>query len=624
MIYVYLNFYIMKGFSKFSDLAVAAGLLNKFDKSSVHVTTNDFFFLLPAMSYEVMAKERIKVNMSTFSRATPMSRPAYVDVDIVNHAFFVPYRTVWPQWTSFYDGTQWSNLLPTQVPVFDIEFFLTFVAWEGSGRVVVSNAPKTFFEVYTPASGADAGADDLRFTLSDGSHYFVHMKPLGKRFIQILQSLGYNFPLRYGPAANGNASNYTQTIHEMSALPLLSMLRIWFDYFMPSNKDCSVVVNNNGTNVTFVPESFFTTTYQSNNVVNALHLAAMAHWLTMVPYQKDYYQMISSEPVLSEIDNASMPLSGYQADGTQYRDNLSSSVGLANNIPQGSPNGVTAWVMQAVSQITKFFQRDQFAGVRNIDRYLARFGITLTSEQLQRCVYLGKQSQKVDVSAQWNTSPTSGSVLGDYAGKADSYPTSTGQFSFHATEFGQFIIVSQILPKSYRYQGLKREMLHLRRNEFFQPEFDSLGYQGVSRGEFANVGLQNLSLGIDNQGTFNSKDLFGWIPRYAEYKQGTDKSLLTGDFRVYTAGAQSYETMQLFRQTRSPFQGTRREFFIGSWDATLDRVFVNQSNFYDHFITYYSFDVTSYMPARKLFDVLDDIDGEHHENVSREVGGSQL
>lgn len=629
----------MKGFQKFQDLKVALGAMNKFDKSSIHVTTNDFFFLKPAMCYEMIPKETLRVDMSTFARATPMTRPAYVDVDIVNHAFFVPYRTVWPQFTAFKEESKYDNVVPSRVPLFDTQNFFQFVLLDGTANLTISGSKQTFFKEYTPSGAADADANDVRFTDTNGNNHYFHMTRFGKQFIALLQALGYNFPVRLSSPTTGKIDNYKQFIRQMSALPLLSMLRVWYDYFMISNYDCTVAIEV-GTTPTlyyepsqfFVPSKFGSTA----GTLTVMDLAALGFWLTMIPYEKDYYQVITKTPVVNGMNNGQAVNSGFEVDGQVVTDTVSPSVVFGGGnlgFENLDDSIVTGWIMNVVNRLTSFFGRNNVSGIRAIDRYLSRWGVQLSYEKMQEAVYIGKFEQKLDISAQMSTSATSGSPLADYAGKADSLPYEAAHFSYTTNEFGQFIIVSQFIPKSPNFQGLKREMLHIKNKDFFTPELDGLGYQGVPCGEVFNTGSQNeiLTLTPPSGGTFNpnydAHKLAGFLPRYAESKQGTDKNMLTGDFRFYTAGATSYESMQLFRlRPTGPSLANvvDRQHFIGSWDSSLDRIFANSDSFYDHFITYYTLNVTSYMPARKLFDILDDVDSEHNRSVKREVQGTQL
>lgn len=610
------------GFDKYSHLSIPKGEMNDFDKGSVHVTTNDFFFLRAVTSREVMPHESVRCNLSTFSRAVPMERPAYVDIDIVNRAFFVPYRTVWPAFTSFYDGLPYYGKLYETVPMFKLSSLQTFIIRDGSGNLTISGSTNTFFQEFTPSSVSDVLASDYRVTDEGGTNRYFHCTRLGKNFLHLLATLGYNYPTQFGPASEGRLGDYPQVIQETTALPLLSMLRVWFDYLSPSNFDLSCRISGSGTgwslDTTYQPDQLFSVHHfdQTGNVLSWSDFAFLAFWLTMLPYEKDMYQCITRSPEISP------------AESTEGLTNESlSSISLSSGIVEGhdSRGYITRWLLDGVRGLSNLVQRNNFAGIRNIDRYLAKFGITLTSEQLQRSVYLGVQKQKLDISAQMSTVATSGSPLADYAGKADSLPFEQAKFSYKATEFGQFIVVSQFIPKMPVFQGIKREMLHLKHYDFFHSDLDNLGYVAVPRAEMAQLrDAGGFSSTVMPRANFVADGVLGFLPRYYEYKQGSNQNMLTGDFRFYSTGSQSYQGMELFRHINSPFTFTERQYFIGSWSGNLDRIFVNTDSFYDHFVTYYTVSYDTKQPSRKLFDILTMPDGEHHEKVKREVGGTQL
>ena len=93
---------------------------HKFHLPSVNCTTQDFFNLKPVFCREVVPGEDVKINMSAFARLSPMVKPAYARCSMVNRAFFVPYRTIFPDWNDFITESKNSvGYVPSSVPTID-------------------------------------------------------------------------------------------------------------------------------------------------------------------------------------------------------------------------------------------------------------------------------------------------------------------------------------------------------------------------------------------------------------------------------------------------------------------------------------------------------------------------
>ena len=138
---------------------------------------------------------------------------------------------------------------------------------------------------------------------------------------------------------------------------------------------------------------------------------------------------------------------------------------------------ISEYALTALKSLTDFMKRNQLAGSKAADRYLARFGKALTSEQLGRSVYLGASMQDIQIGDIMSTSDTvngnAGEQLGAYAGKGISY--GNGHFDYETKEYGMFITVCSIVPKVGYFQGIDRTVKHLSKLDFYMPEFDNLG-----------------------------------------------------------------------------------------------------------------------------------------------------
>lgn len=616
-----------------SNVSIKNSNLKKqmFQKDSVHITTNDFFYMCPAFSREVAQNEDVKVSMSCFSRATPMAKPAYVDVVVKNRAFFIPYRSVYPQFNDFLtENKSFNGAVNQAVPVFyAIQFYgLLHVDVQ---TAIDSNTSSHFTVAYT---GSDDNCDivldytgDTQVPSASRHKFRFNFTPLGKHFWHILTGLGYNLPLHV-------LTKTIRSLPALSALPLLSMLRVWSDWFRPTNFETALTITPSGSSTpeAFNVERFFSESFWVENIqLMQYHIYLIGQWLLMIPFERDYFNIAQPRPLGS---STSSSLSMGDPTDTVANNAVVSNSSPNNYTPyiydtHGSGASITRWTLQAVTALSNWMRRNQIAGYRTLDRYLAQYGTKLNSDALERSVYLGEQTVPLNINSVMSNSdtydPTTevGSMLGDYAGMGTVDPRNSqgGVFTYNANEFGQLIIVSQFIPKTSYYQGVKREMFHVGRFDFFNGDFDALDYQAMPLAEL--VVLQNLM--ESNVDGVNFASVYGFVPRYAEYKQSTNQDILDGDFRVHNAGANTYKDMHLFREL--PLRASMsvsREYEIATWNnSQFDRIFANQKAIYDHFLTYYSFKVESWLPASRLFENFGPEQIQHGDS-QLQVGGSQM
>ena len=75
-----------------------------------------------------------------------------------------------------------------------------------------------------------------------------------------------------------------------------------------------------------------------------------------------------------------------------------------------------------------------------------------------------------------------------------------------------------IIPEPYYYQGIDKEWTRQSRVDYYWPSFAHLGEQEIDKSE--------LSVGTSDGETDTYGKLFGYAPRYAEYK--FSKNIITG------------------------------------------------------------------------------------------------
>lgn len=282
---------------------------------------------------------------------------------------------------------------------------------------------------------------------------------------------------------------------------------------------------------------------------------------------------------------------------------------------QSAGSGFTQYALDALKSLTDFVKRHQLVGSRALDRFYARFGKSLSAEKLNRSVYIGADNIPLQFGDVFSTANTDSARLGDYAGKGLAYGGNE-KFEYNTDEYGMFIIVNSIVPKVNYYGGQDRVTLHVNPLDFWTPEFDQLGVQAMSKAEvFSPMGNEEYNfagdLVLDRLAQWSNPDLtdtiFGFTPRYSEYKVGRDR--LTGDYRMFDSAGDTSDAWHLFRNPLLQTNGGSAQTFVhdhrfvqGYDYQQYNRIFYNTDTDFDKFYIIHNFDVVSHSPMKPLYE----------------------
>ena len=155
------------------------------------------------------------------------------------------------------------------------------------------------------------------------------------------------------------------------------------------------------------------------------------------------------------------------------------------------------------------------AGNRIKDNMIAHYGVASDFND-HRPTYLGSVSAPLnigDIATTANSSTGVNNTVGDIAGKGLS-SLDEKVFKFHAKDFGVIMVMFSLLPEAeYDAYGIERTNQLLEAEDFFVPEFENIGLEGVSTINFAP----------GNAGTPSQAGIIGYAPRYYAYKTKLDK-----------------------------------------------------------------------------------------------------
>ncbi len=569
---------------KTAKVANAVTHFTDLDLSSQHLTTANFMEFNCSKIMELVPKQSVDMTVSTFTRLAPMPLPTYGNADINTRAFFVPMRTIMRGWNEFIDDTDYidangNSFVPYVPQIYNSEI----VRCLSSAEYATETSSPTFdIEVF------DAGGQSRRYIFT----------PKGKYAYKLLCSLGYRvvFDLRA-----------QAVIH--SALPLLAVMRVYSDWYYPSayvddTRSISIrkwFIWDNTDNIADFPSRF---------VANELDVAFDVMY--RVAYDSDYF--------VSAWDNPVAP------NGTAYspisvNDTTTEDSAIINTETNGTP--VAKWsfnlsqfAVDALKAATDYMKRHQLAGARVLDRYLARWGVRLPDAKLNRSTLVAQNSVKIQFGDVTSTSDTGFASLGSYAGKGIGRQELNVQYS--TDEYGYLIVISTIVPKTAYYQGTDRMTFHTSRLDFYTPEFDALGVQALATRELYVPTRGEMNVNMNDA-------VFGFVPRYGEYKRGYDN--MTGDLVLKSKNA-GLEAWSLMRDVSSYFQSdpydevTHGINFVDADDsAQYNRIFNITDVEEDKFYIIHNFSIQSRFPGKSMYDSYEFREEDKANKVDIDING---
>jgi hypothetical protein len=187
--------------------------------------------------------------------------------------------------------------------------------------------------------------------------------------------------------------------------------------------------------------------------------------------------------------------------------------------PQGTLQTTPTTIneLRRAFRLQEWLEKNARGGTRYIEQILAHFGVRSSDKRLQRPEYITGVKTPITVSEVLNTTGEDGGLpQGNMAGHA----VSVGQGNmgtYSVEEHGYIIGILSVTPKTAYQQGIPKNYLKTDPLDFFWPTFANIGEQEVKNNEI---------FGYTAQGD----DVFGYIPRYAEYKYMPSR--VAGDFRT--------------------------------------------------------------------------------------------
>lgn len=241
---------------------------------------------------------------------------------------------------------------------------------------------------------------------------------------------------------------------------------------------------------------------------------------------------------------------------------------------------ITVEALREAFAVQEILESLSMRGSRFVEFLRGNFGVTPDDYRLQRPQFLGGIVSPVAVQRVLQTSGYSGDDSRDMTGYAAGRAfAAAGKrvFTQRFKEHGYIIGIMSVMPKAYYYQGIPKHYLRKDRFDYYLPQTAHLGEQPI----------ENLELFVANSST--NHNVFGYIPRWAEYKTSTNG--IHGDFR---GNLNYYHMARVFSSLP-----TLSEQFIttGSLQTRPFAVWQNENPNINHLIwTTLFFDVTASRP----------------------------
>lgn len=552
-------------------ISIAADRLSPKDLSRNHYTTLNFGSPFPIFVEECVNKDKFNIRVSNFSRLAPMYLPNLGSLNLKIHAFYVPFRLVWNHFENFREGLpSWNSsgaYVYKNVPlVDDVQLSSMFI-----------NNPQGRFQDLADWLGPESSnINQSDFVIYENGQYNGYVfTPRGKAVYHMLIALGYNFKFLIEDGVSAGKAVNTQ----YSALPLLCWFKTFLDYFIPSQLQPSSRINQ-----------LFNTIhdYNSSQIATPIGYDLLRSCIDEIClyYQNNYFTsawMQPNAPVtgLNNIGstNSDMPIiNNVSSQGRGSDDNKSfdqfgqgvsnSSDGVMSHSVRDSQI-LSADGLTFLQKFARFIKRSNFAGSRAVERILARFGVRVEDFQVGMCRYLGSETlvlQKSDVTVTGNTQEA-----GEFVGKGFFSGGSNRVFKCDCDLSGMIIVSASLETPSTYLDGVRRRNLHITPLDFYTPELDGGTMQAISgcevhhRAQFINDQFSNdfSSLGL------NYDDVFGFTPRYSEYKFALDD--ISGDFSILAHS----QNIDAFILPRRIFDDT--ELLLAYHGGTFEDVELRQS-----------------------------------------------
>jgi len=453
--------------SIFSKVAMPRPQTNTFDLSHDRKFSGKIGELMPISVMEVVPGDKFNIKATNMTRFAPLITPIMHKASVYCHFFFVPNRILWTNWENF-------------------------------------------------ISGGEDGLADPTFPTVD---------------LTIPTQYGVQTLADYLGLPTGNQ------LTDVSALPFAAYQKIYQDYYRDENlitkTDVTLSDGTQSNTDTIELSSMKKRAWQHDYFTSALPWTQRGPEATIplgttapISFVNGGDNFIRDKNTGATINSATFDgLASFQTNsiGRLFADTPSTTlIGLDNSASLSADlSGATASSindLRRAFRLQEWLERNARGGARYIEIITAHFGVRSSDARLQRPEFLGGSSTPITISEVLQTSANASEPTpqGNMAGHGVSVGSSN-YVSYRAEEHGYIIGIMSVMPKTAYQQGVPKHWKKLDKFDYYWPSFANIGEQPIYNEE------------LYHQNTAEDAEVFGYTPRYAEYKY--IPSTVHGEFR---------------------------------------------------------------------------------------------
>lgn len=432
-----------------------------------------------------------------------------------------------------------------------------------------------------------------KYLVQDSPFYDALGYPLLPSYVRFCDLFRYGAMPYIGESINVNEFNASMYGYEANLFYFLAYQKIYQDHFLDSNFENVNPLSYN------VDDLFSTDNMQSKFDfkvdVKSFDRALDIFSPRYVKYNKDLLSNIHPSPLF--VDDVSQTIKTYVGSNPSLLNGQPMSSYEMQNSPDSAVmshrNGVYTTISAAQLRNLFAFEKMQQISSRAPKTYkgqmLAHYGVNV-ADDLTDSIYCGGFQKVLEVNPVIATSDGQAADSSTNFGQQGSYIDSgqSGHVNFDAKEHGVLMCVSWFSPASlYDSDGIDAFNVKFAREDYFVPEMEDLGMQPIDYSRLlppwaslSDYRLPDMSgaveeyyskhqsdvkdsydklyrnsrlsdhgraLGIKSS-KFPAEKVYGWQPRYNEYKSGAD--YIHGEFKT----GRSMQVLTLHRPTPFNYQ----------------------------------------------------------------------
>lgn len=535
--------------SIFSSIPVKRPKYSRFNLSHSVKMTSKVGQLTPFLCIPTLPGDRFKIDTQMLIRLAPQIAPVMSRVNVFCHYFFVPNRLLWDKWREFITGGEdgisapsYPRLVIPTSSTSNMSFLRTGSLADYLGFPTVDSGDNRYNNegVYT--------ADALPFR----AYQLIYNEYYRD------QNVTDEIPI--GKDISGNIST-TELINNICSLRFRSYKKDYFTSALPFAQ--------RGADVTLPLYGNAEIDYNTNGVARSY-----GPGVRYAPVGTDAPIGSSPEFALETMNQTALkdPLGNrVNSSGSNLYTDLNSVQlsNLINGVDLSTASAATINELRRAVAAQEFLESMARGGSRYIEQVFSIFGVRSSDARLQRPEYLGGTKSNIVTSDVLQTSETTdNNPLGTPSGHSIGTQQSRTISKF-CEEHGYIIGIMSIRPVAAYQQGMPRVFQKFDRLDYYWPQFAHLGEQEIKESE------------IYHTGRTTDDTVFGYTPRYAEYKYMQDR--VSGDFkttlkfwhmgRIFSSPPNLNNT---FLTDMAP--NFNRSFAVDSASTGVDNIWINLQN----------------------------------------------